>query len=122
MAIDRPTNQHERIGRMREAFRFETPPTVPDSMGEIRPGTWTESFKTRGAITPQRGVTFMEGQSLNTEVTHKITIRHRSGVAPSMRIIKVNDSRVFDIRSIENPGNKNRWLHCMCQEQPIGAT
>lgn len=122
MAIDRPVNQHERIGRMRESFSFQTPPTTPDAVGELQPGTWVQSFKTRGYIEPMRSQTFTEGQTLNTDVTHKIVTRFRSGINAQMRIVKVNDSRVFEIRAIQNVGNKNRWLHFMVQEQPIATT
>lgn len=122
MAIDNPIRQHERIGRMRAGLRFESPPTARDGMGEVRSGTWSEAFKTRGTIRPERGTTFQEGQSLNTEVTHRIVIRHRSGITPKMRIIEISTSRSFEIRSIDNVGNKNRWLHCMCQEQPFAET
>ncbi len=46
-------------------------------------------------------------------VTHRVTIRHRTGIVPSMRV--VFDSRVFEIVAVLED-NKNRETRLMCVE------
>ncbi len=118
----RPYKDNTRIGSLRVAFRVESPPVVRDSMGERQSGTWVKQFDTRGALKPMRGAMFTEGKDLNSELTHRITIRHRSGIDTTMRVVRIRDGQVFSIRSILDVADKHRWLHLTCQEQPIGAT
>jgi SPP1 family predicted phage head-tail adaptor len=59
---------------------------------------------------------FGAGQTLET-VTHRMTIRHRSGVASGMRFAR--QSRIFDIVTVHDPDETARYLVCRVKE--IGA-
>ncbi len=48
------------------------------------------------------------------EITHKITIRFLSGVKSRMRV--VYNSRIFNIRGVVNPSEKNERLVLLCEE------
>lgn len=122
MALDDPRRIHHRIGRLRDQFAAQLPPATRDALGERESGTWVEQFKTQGALEALSGLTFTEGQSLNTQFTHVITIRYRAGVRAGMRFVDQRTAAVYDVRSVENVQSKNRWLRLRCVEVPQGAT
>lgn len=51
------------------------------------------------------------------ELTHRIWIRARDGVAEGMRFVK--GARVFTIRAIRDPDGTNRYLVCLCEEAAL---
>ncbi len=53
-------------------------------------------------------------QSTQADVTHRITLRYMSGITPKMRVNY--NSRIFDILSVINVGERNRELQLMCRE------
>lgn len=122
MAIDRPVLDHQRIGRMRDNFEFQLPPTARDTLGERESGTWVKQFDSRAALRALRGLTFVEGQSLNTQFTHTITIRYRAGIQGGMRALDKRTNVLYDVRDVENVASKNRWLVLRCVAQPQPAT
>jgi len=128
MALERPADIHRRIS-LRNRFQFQLPPTTRDSFGERESGTWVSQFETRGRLRPMRGTVFTEGQSINTEFTHNITLRYRAGVQSGMRAVTLNvagkvdsASRTFDVRIVDDVQSKARWLTLRCVEIPAGAT
>jgi SPP1 family predicted phage head-tail adaptor len=56
---------------------------------------------------------FGAGQTLET-VTHRVTIRHRSGVESGMRLRK--QDRIFEIVTVHDPDDSGRYLMCRVKE------
>ena len=47
-------------------------------------------------------------------MTHRVTIRHRDGVTPKMRL--KFGTRILNIRAVINAGERNRTLELLCEE------
>jgi SPP1 family predicted phage head-tail adaptor len=56
---------------------------------------------------------FGADQTLET-VTHRITLRHRDGVASGMRFRR--QARLFDILTVHDPDESGRYLVCRVRE------
>jgi SPP1 family predicted phage head-tail adaptor len=87
-------------GRLRSECALEACLPVADAMG--------------GPVSAASA--FGAGQTLET-VTHRMTIRHRSGVASGMRFTR--QGRIFDIVTVHDPDETARYLVCRVKE--IGA-
>jgi len=115
MAIDNPRRSHHRIGRMRDNFEFQRPPAARDTLGERESGTWVKQFTQRGALQSRRGLAFVEGQAINTEITHAVTTRYRPGIQGGMRAKDLRTNKIYDVRDFDNVVSKNRWLVLQCK-------
>lgn len=76
--------------------------------------TWTNFANARAEIKPLRGAEQFRAMNLEDSITHKITIRYRSGITSHMRI--VFGTRIMNIRSVINIDERNRWLEIMADE------
>jgi SPP1 family predicted phage head-tail adaptor len=68
----------------------------------------------RACIEPLRGFEKLRAMQLEDSISHKITIRFRSGLTAKMRI--VFGTRLFNIRAIIDPEERNRWLEIFADE------
>lgn len=73
-----------------------------------------EVARARSCIEPLRGFERLRAQQLESPVTHKITLRYRAGIKAQHRILF--GTRVFNIRSVINIEERNRWLEIMADE------
>ena len=76
--------------------------------------SWTDVVSTWADIQPMNGRELMSAQAQQSEVTHQVEIRYRTGVLPRMRV--VYQSRVFEIQSVIDVGMQHRRLTLMCSE------
>ena len=76
--------------------------------------TWATIATAWAAIEPIAGREYFYAQQVASSVSHRVTIRHRTGITPKMRI--VHDSRTFEIESVRNLEERDRWLELMCSE------
>ena len=100
-------------GALRHELSLQSRSDAPDGMGGSL-ATWTETAAMFGLIEPvgdQSG--FGAGQTLES-VTHRITIRARTGVASGMRFMR--QGRAFDVLTVHNPDERGRYLICRCRE------
>ena len=76
-----------------------------------------EPFKTVWAsVEPLRGRDYFEARKIQSEATHKITIRYLPGVTPDMKI--EFKGRMFEIEGPPiNPGERNRFLEILAKEK-----
>jgi SPP1 family predicted phage head-tail adaptor len=49
------------------------------------------------------------------EASHKIRIRYRAGIQPTMRLVG-QDGRIFDIQAVIDPDDRRRELHLLARE------
>lgn len=92
---------------------IERKTAVADGYGG-RTNTWAELTRTRATIEPLNGRELMSAQRLRNPITHRFRMRYRSGLTGADRIVFRN--REFNIRSIINEGERNRWLTITADE------
>ena len=100
-------------GRLRHRIVIQSPTETQDTYGEpIK--TWTTFLTTWASVEPLKGREYWESQQVNAEVTYKITMRHRPGLNPKMRVSW--DDRTFEIKNILNDFERDRRLTLMVTE------
>lgn len=103
------------IGKLRHKITIEQKTKVSDGAGG-----WTETWvafasNVSAAIDPVSGKEFFEAQQTQSSVSHKIRIRYKPGVLPSMRVNF--KGRIFAITSPPiNWEERNRDMMIMCSE------
>ncbi len=75
---------------------------------------WTDVARLRAAIEPLRGGERLAAGQVEAAVTHRVTLRYRSGVTAAMRLLV--RGRPLQIRAVVNRGERNRWLDLLCEE------
>ena len=103
-------------GALRHRIAIEADSVTSDGGGGLdKPwATPTTVAKVWAAIQPLRGAERLKAQQLEESITHKITIRYRTGISPSQRVNF--KGRIFNIRSVINVEERNRWLELLCEE------
>ncbi len=76
--------------------------------------TWTKVADARAAIEPLTGGERLRAMQLEDKVSHRVTIRYRGDVTAGMRL--KFGTRLFNIRAVINPDERNCWLELMCDE------
>lgn len=103
-------------GELRTEIVLEACATEPDGLGGFSE-VWTATATLFGKIEPVSATSvFGADQTLET-TTHRITLRHRAGVASGMRFVK--GARIFEIVTVHDPDESGRYLVCKVKE--VGA-
>jgi SPP1 family predicted phage head-tail adaptor len=102
-----------RAGKMRRRVVLEQPVRTSDGGGGASIA-WSPLATLWAAIQPLSGHERPRFESLEATLSHKITVRFRSGISPDMRFRL--DTRIFNIRVVRNEDERNRWLICLCEE------
>lgn len=102
-----------RSGELRHRVTIQHKVATQNAYGEeiIDWQTWKTAW---AAVEPLTGREFMDAERAGAEVTHRIRIRQRDGLLPSMRVSW--DSRLFDIESVLNLEERDREMQLMCRE------
>ncbi len=109
-----------RAGELRHQITIQMATTGRDSVGE-RTMTWTSGRNTWAGIWPVRGREYFESQQLQSNITHKIRIRHQTlangtTISPEHRI--KFGTRIFNITTPPiNADERNIILDMMCVEE-----
>lgn len=101
------------IGNLRERVTIQYKVVVKDSFG-AETITWTELATVWASVEPLAGREFIEGRQEYAEVSTRIRIRQRSGIAPEMRV--VHGSNVYNILAVIHLETRYREMHLMCRE------
>jgi SPP1 family predicted phage head-tail adaptor len=102
-----------RAGPLRCRITIEAAAETQGSDGSILT-TW-ETFATAWAsIEPLIGREYFAQQREQATVSHKIRMRHQPGITHKMRVAW--GSRIFEIESVLNVGERNREIVLMCSE------
>lgn len=102
-----------RAGRLRHRVTLQQLTQVPDGGGGYTED-WTDVATVWAAVEPLRGQERYEAQQVQATLSHRITIRYRAGVEPSMRV--VHDGRVFNVLSVIDPQERHRELQLLVEE------
>jgi head-tail adaptor len=107
------TDRRPSLGARRRRFVLERPVEQPDGFGgvlrryEPGPALW-------GAIASLGTLTQVRGGRSDILVTHRITLRRRADLDPTMRLS--TGPRRFAIRTVTDPDARGRDLVCEVQE------
>ncbi|KPK67833.1 MAG: hypothetical protein AMJ84_12260 [Acidithiobacillales bacterium SM23_46] len=100
-------------GKLRHKIQLQTASSVRSRSGSKRK-SYTVYATIWAAIEPLSGRELEQAHILNRELTHKVTIRYRSGVEAAHRV--KFGARIFDVNASRNLFEQNRWLELLCKE------
>lgn len=75
---------------------------------------WVDICRVWASIEPISGREYWASAQTQSEVTHRIRIRYRRGIKPTMRIIY--QGRIFEIETIIDYQERHEYLQLMCKE------
>lgn len=76
--------------------------------------TWSDVVTVWARVEPLAGGERLRAMQLEDKISHRVTIRHRTGVSAGMRLL--HENRAFNIRSVIDPDERKHWLELMCDE------
>lgn len=107
-------SQQEPVSAMlRRQVTLQSPAETTDGTGGFTL-SWTNVATVWAAIEPLSGRERMIARKLQSSVTHRITIRYRTGVTARMRV--QSGSRVFNIRHVINLEERDELLELLAEE------
>lgn len=101
-----------RAGKLRHTIAIERATSEPNEIGEMIP-TWAPIATVAASIEPLTGREYYAAQSLQSEVTTKIRLRHLPGILPSDRI--THGAAIYDVLEVIDPEMRNIELVLMCK-------
>lgn len=78
---------------------------------------WSTVVQVWAKIEAIQGREFFDAQVVQADLTHRVTIRYRSGIVPKMRI--VYGSRTFEITAVHDDTGRRAWLTIMAVEKSV---
>lgn len=100
-------------GRLRHRITIQEPVTARNGFNEAIT-TWVTVATVWASVEPISGREFFAAEHVQSEITHRIRVRYRAGIAPTMRV--VFNGRYLMIESVINYGERNTDLQLMCRE------
>jgi SPP1 family predicted phage head-tail adaptor len=101
------------IGSLRHRIQIQQATETRATDGSISQA-WSNFAAARAEIVPLNGSESYVAQGLSAGVHHRITTRYIPGVVPKMRVLW--GDREFDIVTVRNIDERNRWLVMQCEE------
>lgn len=102
--------------RLRHRLDIEAMTIMRDEHGGVQE-IWTPVHSNVPAdIIPVRGQEFIAAQSVQSQVTTRITIRHLAGIKPSMRLRHGSD--IYNLEAVLPDPSLRRHLTLMCSTGP----
>ncbi len=101
-----------RAGRLRHRIVLQAFVVTVDAWGTPIQA-WTDMASLWASVEALHGREFFAAAQVQSEVTHKVRIRHRDGITPAMRIL--HGERTLQIEAIL-PDVRGSELVLMCKE------
>jgi SPP1 family predicted phage head-tail adaptor len=101
------------IGRMRHRVILQSKTSTQDGTGAPI-DTWATEKTIWVDISPLNSREYWAAQQVQSDVTHKVSMRYYSGIQPHWRV--KYGTRVFDITSVINVGERNEYHILLCRE------
>ena len=103
------------IGDLNKRLVIEDLDSSPDGAGgsDIN---WIQFANVWAKVKPRHQSEKLFADTVTSTTSHLITIRYLQGLRPRMRF--VDGTRQFEILSIVNVDEADKWLSCLCQEKP----
>lgn len=102
-----------RAGRLRHRITIQSVGTTYDDYGDLS-DSWTTLASVWASISPVSGTEEKIAGELTGVETHRIRIRHRSGVTAQNRILF--GARTFEIVSANNWNERNVFIEILAKE------
>jgi SPP1 family predicted phage head-tail adaptor len=102
-----------RAGYLRHQITIEAPEETQTADGSFAV-TWRTFATSWASIDPLLGKEYFAAAREQADISHKIRMRFVSGLNHRMRILF--GTRIFEIESVINLGERNRELVIMCRE------
>lgn len=100
-------------GRLRHRITIQEPVTAHNGFNEAIT-TWVTVATVWASVEPISGREFFAAEHVQSEITHRVRVRYRAGIAPTMRV--VFDGRHLMIEAVINYGERGTDLQLMCRE------
>lgn len=105
-----------RLSELRHRLTLQEVQRVSDGAGGATT-SWTDVAEVWAQLTPAGGSEGVEAGRLAGKLAYEVVLRYRDGVRPAMRF--VFGTRVFEILTAANVGERRRWLRCLCEERDL---
>ena len=102
-----------RAATLRHRVILQSAAATADSGGGAAT-VWNDDATLWASIEPLKGAERFTAQQLESRLTHRVTLRMRDGVTTAMRL--KFGLRIFNIRAVINPGERDRLLELLCEE------
>ena len=99
--------------KLRHRITIDTATTTQNSFGEPT-ASWATTYAAWASIEPLNGRELIQAQQVQSEVTHRVILRHRDSVTPRQRVSF--GSRTLEILYVINPDERNERLELLCKE------
>jgi SPP1 family predicted phage head-tail adaptor len=101
-------------GSLRTELALEAATPVADGLGGFTQ-SWAETGTVFARIEPVSAAARPGADRMLETLTHRVTLRHREGVASAMRFRK--GERIFVIVTVHDPDESGRYLTCATREE-----
>lgn len=105
-------------GALRKRIVLQSRATTQDATGQ-EATSWSDVATLWSQIEALSGREVMAAQAVQSEVTHRITVRYRSEFANPVAVARlraVYNGRIFNISSCTNVDERNRTIELMASE------
>lgn len=100
-------------GPLRHQVTIQTRSISQDALGQAI-ATWSDGTTIWARVEPLSGSETAGQVQTQATMTHKVTIRYRSGMGVLDRL--KFGTRILEINAVRNPEERNIWLELDCQE------
>ena len=100
-------------GALRHVIQVQDKTVTRGEYGEAI-DAWATVLRANANVEPLRGKEFIEGVASQSQITHKIRLRYRSGIQPTMRVLFCG--RYLEIMYVIDVGERKRELNLYCKE------
>ena len=99
--------------------------TLGDELAGEPVGAWTDLRREWAKVDPISGREYLVAQQVNATTSHTIATHYFAGATSDMRLVRkrISDDAVvrqFNVESVINVGEANRWLEWRCEEVGVG--
>lgn len=103
-------------GRLNKRVILQTLTQTTDGGGGFT-DSWADTATLWAGVEELTGSEGFEAQQTASTLSHRVTIRYRTGVTPQQRL--KYGARVLKINAVINPGQLNERLELLCTEEDI---
>jgi len=112
-----------RAGRLRHLVELQRNTPVASNKLNEPTDNWQTLASVHAGVEPISGREFFAAHQVQSDVSHRITVRFYPGLTPKDRVAWVNRplggvtvTRIFDIKAILDRDEKHREMQLMCVE------
>lgn len=102
-----------KLGALRHRITVQASARSSSATG-ARTESWQDVATAWAEIKPHAARELSAADNRYQETSHQITLRFRPGIGRKQRVLF--GSRVFQIETVINSMERNRWLHLLCKE------